>query len=157
MSFLTETIWSEPGSAARLFGVSVGALLVAFAALRRRAWILGRHIARVPIRIHVAGTRGKSTTTRLIAAILRAEGLSVYAKTTGSEPRVLLPDGSEVAVRRFGTPSIREQGRLMAQAARASAEAVVVECMAIRPEMLWASETLFIRATTLVVTNARPD
>jgi poly-gamma-glutamate synthase PgsB/CapB len=37
------------------------------------------------------------------------------------------------------------------------ADAVVVECMAIHPEMIWASETHMVRATTAVLTNARPD
>ena len=49
--------------------------------------------------IHVAGTRGKSTTVRLIAAGLRAGGHRVVAKVTGTQPRIILPDGSE---RRFG-------------------------------------------------------
>ena len=67
---------------------------------------------RIPVRIHVAGTRGKSTTTRLIAAGLRAGGRRVLAKTTGSEPRLILPDGREEDWPRRGPASIREQVRL---------------------------------------------
>ncbi|SVD58206.1 uncharacterized protein METZ01_LOCUS411060, partial [marine metagenome] len=40
-------------------------------------------IAQIPIRIHVNGSRGKSSVTRLIAAGLRAGGLKALAKTTG--------------------------------------------------------------------------
>ncbi|MBP6959699.1 MAG: poly-gamma-glutamate synthase PgsB, partial [Spirochaetia bacterium] len=73
------------------------------------------HCARlkaVPIRILVNGTRGKSTVTRLIAAGLAAAGLRVYAKTTGSAARIILPDLSEREIRKHGTakrrPSIME-------------------------------------------------
>lgn len=154
---LTETIWRESASDARLVVVTLAATMAAVLSLALRGWLLRRHLARIPIRIHVAGTRGKSTTTRLIAAALRSHGLRVYGKTTGCEPRLLLPDGSERPFPRWGCASVREQARLISIAARGGADAVVVECMAIQPEMLWASETLFIQATTLVLTNVRPD
>jgi poly-gamma-glutamate synthase PgsB/CapB len=105
----------------------------------------------------VAGTRGKSTTTRLIAAGLRAGGFRVIAKTTGTEPRLIRPDGSETAWRRRGPASVREQTRFLAEAARIGVDAAVVECMAIRPEMIFASENHLIRATTAVITNVRED
>jgi poly-gamma-glutamate synthase PgsB/CapB len=79
------------------------------------------------------------------------------AKTTGSQPRLILPDGNEEAWPRRGPASVREQVRFFAQAARLGADTVVVECMAIRPEFVWASETHLVRATTAVITNARPD
>ena len=41
----------------------------------------------IPIRIHVNGTRGKSSVTRLIAAGLRAGGKRTFAKTTGTAPQ----------------------------------------------------------------------
>ena len=45
--------------------------------------------SKIPIRIHVNGTRGKSSVTRLIAAGLRAGGKRTFAKTTGTAPRVI--------------------------------------------------------------------
>jgi len=42
-----------------------------------------RQLARIPVRVHVNGTRGKSSVTRLIAAGLRSTGRRVFAKTTG--------------------------------------------------------------------------
>jgi UDP-N-acetylmuramyl tripeptide synthase len=38
----------------------------------------------IPIRVHVNGTRGKSSVARLIAAGLRAGDIRTVAKTTGS-------------------------------------------------------------------------
>lgn len=49
-----------------------------------------RALERIPIRILVNGTRGKTTVTRTIAAALNAAGIRTYAKTTGSEARGLI-------------------------------------------------------------------
>ena len=46
-----------------------------------------RHLKAIPVRIHVNGTRGKSSVTRLIAAGLRQAGMIACAKTTGTLPR----------------------------------------------------------------------
>ncbi len=55
-----------------------------------------------PLKIHVNGTRGKSTVTRLIAAGLRQASLPTVAKTTGSAARLIYPDGSETSWPRRG-------------------------------------------------------
>ncbi|MCP8936915.1 poly-gamma-glutamate synthase PgsB [Alsobacter sp. SYSU M60028] len=156
-AFLLEPVWGEPVASARLLAIAGAALALAVAWLWTRARALRLARERIAVRIHVAGTRGKSTTTRLVAAGLRGSGLAVIGKTTGSEPRLIRADGSEEAIRRLGPPSIREQAWVLRRAAREGADAVVLECMAIQPETLWASETLLVGATTLVVTNARPD
>nr|MBC8415869.1 poly-gamma-glutamate synthase PgsB [Candidatus Cloacimonadota bacterium] len=48
---------------------------------------------RIPVIIHVNGTRGKSSVTSLIAAGLRAGGKKTIAKTTGSAPRLIFENG----------------------------------------------------------------
>ena len=111
----------------------------------------------VPIRIHVNGTRGKSTVTRLIWSALREAGIAAMAKTTGTEPRLLLPDGTERPLQRRAPASIREQLQLLRAARRHHARAIVVECMALDPELQWVSEHRMVRATIGVVTNVRPD
>ncbi len=62
------------------------------------SWAHRRALNRIPIRIHVNGTRGKSSVTRLIAAGLRAGGIRTCAKTTGTLPRMIMPDGTEYPV-----------------------------------------------------------
>src|SRR2546426_6775143 len=82
-------------------------------------WETRRHqrtLARIPVRVHVNGTRGKSSVTRLIAAGLRASGSRVFAKTTGTLARMILPDGSERDVYRVGRPNIIEQTRIVRRA-----------------------------------------
>ena len=67
----------------------------------------------IPVRIHVNGTRGKSSVTRLIAAGLRAGGLRTFAKTTGTAPRVIDAEGIDRIIHRLRRPSIGEQVRLL--------------------------------------------
>ena len=116
-----------------------------------------RRLGRIPIRIHVNGTRGKTSVTRLIAAGLREAGVRCVAKTTGTVPRFILPNGREVPVYRPGGANVIEQKQSVTMAAAQRAEALVVECMALQPQLQWLSESKLVRATHGVITNARPD
>lgn len=116
-----------------------------------------RRLHQIPCRIHVAGTRGKSSVTRLVAAGLRAAGKVTAAKTTGTLPRMILPDGREWPVFRPRGANINEQIRIVATAHGLGAEALVLECMALQPELHWLSEHKMVRATHAIITNARPD
>jgi poly-gamma-glutamate synthase PgsB/CapB len=131
------------------------ASIVAFLLWERRA--CDRALAAVPIRVHVNGTRGKSTVTRLIAGALREAGIRTVAKTTGTAPRLILPDGSERPVRRRAPASIREQLWVLREASRLQARAAVIECMAVDPELQAVCEDRMIRSTIGVITNVRPD
>ena len=116
-----------------------------------RAWR-----ARIPCRVHVHGTRGKSAVVRRLAALLRARGLRVLAKTTGDAPEYILPDGSVSPVRRTGPASIREHVRILRMAAAMRADVLVVEGMALQRENVLTSEHI-LHATHAVITNLRPD
>lgn len=109
------------------------------------------------IRIHVNGTRGKSSVTRLIAAGLRAGGVRTCAKITGTNARMILPDGSEFPVFRASRPNVIEQVRMIRIAAAERAEALVLECMALQPHLQALTELDMLQATHGVITNARPD
>lgn len=116
-----------------------------------------RNVNSIPIRVHVNGTRGKSSVTRLIAAGLRAGGIKTLAKTTGTIPRVILPDGRESSIVRLFGANIIEQKYVFRFAASIKPQAIVVECMAVNPAYQWITERKFVRSTVGVITNVRPD
>ena len=107
--------------------------------------------------VHVNGTRGKSTVSRLIEAGLRAEGLRVFCKTTGTDPMTIDVNGCEEPIRRRGKANIKEQIAILRRAAAQDAQVLVVECMAITPEFQQASQHDILRADIGVITNVRRD
>ncbi len=135
--------------------VTACGVLIALGALE--LFVHHRRLRRIPLRVHVNGTRGKTSVTRLIAAGLREAGIRCVAKTTGTVPRFILPNGREVPVYRPGGPNVIEQKQSVTMAAAQRAEALVVECMALQPHLQWLSEAKLVRATHGVITNARPD
>ena len=116
-----------------------------------------RRLGRIPIRIHVNGTGGKSSVTRLIAVALREAGIKPLAKTTGDCPIVIYPNGREETIRRWGDPRIQEQIKVIKKAAKLNVEAVVVECMAVDCHLQFLCETKMIKSTIGVITNVRQD
>ena len=114
-------------------------------------------INKIPLRIHVNGTRGKSSVTRLIAAGLREGGLRTFAKTTGTAPRVIDADGKDRIIHRLRLPSIGEQVRLLKYFSSERPDVVVMECMAVQPQYQWIAEHQMVRSQIGVITNVRPD
>ncbi len=107
--------------------------------------------------VHVNGTRGKSTTSRLIEAGLRAGGLRVFCKTTGTDPMTIDVEGREELIVRRGKANIKEQLGIMHRAAQQGAEVLVVECMAVQPEFQYAAQHRILKADVGVITNVRRD
>jgi poly-gamma-glutamate synthase PgsB/CapB len=129
--------------------------LLSYLAVERLS--LDRALRRVPRRVAVTGTRGKSSVTRLVAAGLRGAGLRVLAKTTGSKPILIHPDGSETEIVRAGPPSVREQVGLVRLAARRGVDVLVSEMMSIGPECLAVESRRILRPGTLALTNVKLD
>jgi len=118
---------------------------------------LDRNLRQIKIRIHVNGSRGKSSVTRLIAAALRAGGIQTIAKTTGTTPRIIDQEGNETPLYRLGRANIKEQFHVLNLAGRAGTEAIVLECMALQPQLQSISEHRILRSTIGVITNCRED
>ncbi len=116
-----------------------------------------RNLNKIPVRVQVNGTRGKSSVTRLIAAGLRAGGYRVVAKVTGTKPRFIVGDQEEYPVRRLGKANILEELRIVRLACAYRAEALVIECMALVPEYQWIENHRLIKPTHGVITNVRAD
>lgn len=143
---LSEPLWVLAGAWLLV------ALYLAAEALRHR-----RVLRRIPIRIHVNGTRGKTSVVRLIAAGLRAGGRRVCAKTSGTLAAVTDPEGREFPVFRLSQANVIEQLRVIQRVARFRPEAIVVECMALQPQYQSLTELQMVRSTHGVITNLRPD
>jgi len=132
-------------------------ILTVIAALTGEWLVHLRSLRRIPIRIHVNGTRGKSSVTRLIAAGLREAGFSVLGKTTGSDPRILDLEGKDRKIHRLQKPSIGEQVRFLRYFGQFRPGAIVLECMAVQPQYQWVTEQYMVKSTHSVITNARMD
>lgn len=107
--------------------------------------------------VHVNGIRGKSTVTRLIDAGCRGCGLCVLSKTTGTLPVCIGTDNRERPIVRHAPANIREQQRTLRRAVKEGAEVLVVECMAVDPELQYVCEHRILHSDAVVITNVRPD
>jgi poly-gamma-glutamate synthase PgsB/CapB len=136
--------------------VGLGTFLLYLGFLAGERMLLKSARRRLRLVIHVNGTRGKSTVTRMVHAILREAGYQAWGKTTGTEPRLLLPDGGERLIRRLGPANVREQRNKLITAVRGGADALVFECNAVKPELQLVSSA-FLDPDLLVITNARLD
>src|SRR3954467_14118700 len=112
----------------------------------------------IPHRVLINGIRGKSSLTRLCAGALRSGGVVTAAKTTGTAARFIHPDGSEEPVyRRFEIANVAEQVGIVRRAAAYHPGALVVECMAVQPDLQEISQTKLVRSTIGVISNVRMD
>jgi gamma-polyglutamate synthase len=116
-----------------------------------------KRIYSIPIRIHINGTRGKSSVTRLIGAGLRAGNISNITKVTGTFPRLIIEDGTETYIHRKSSANIIEQLDIVKFAAGRKVKALVMECMALQPQYQTITEHQMIHSNICVMTNIRID
>lgn len=135
-----------------LLSIASFVLYLAFERIRLDRW--RRSIPQV---IVVTGTRGKSSVVRMLASVLRADGRGVLAKTTGSSPRLLWPDGTESEIKRRGAASILEQTELLKQAANQNVDCLVAEVMSIHRDNHYVESRQILKPDLVVVTNTWPD
>lgn len=108
-------------------------------------------------RIHVNGIRGKSTVTRIIAGMLREAGYGTIGKSTGTAAAVIRNDGIDQPIVRKGPATILEQIEIVKEWVTDEIDALVIECMALRPEYQHTSETQIVKSNIGVLTNVRED
>jgi poly-gamma-glutamate synthase PgsB/CapB len=116
-----------------------------------------RRVDALEWRIHVNGIRGKSTVTRIIAGMMREAGLTTIAKSTGSFAAVINEDGVDEPIERKGPPTILEQIEVCREYVNSDVDALVIECMALKPEYQSVSERMIVRSNIGVLTNVRED
>lgn len=119
--------------------------------------LLASRLRQISLRICVTGTRGKSSVVRLISACLRESRMLVLAKTTGSKPCLIFPDGEEEEIQRAGQATVLEGKKALGKAIRTGVHAVVLEMMSIRPEALRMEAIQMTKPHILVITNIRED
>lgn len=150
--------WSLEWLAVPAVGTSAAVLLtVAIAVWIRRSRRQAALLAHFEPRILITGSRGKSSTVRLIHAMLRHTGRRPWARVTGTVTEEITPVGDVLGIRRRGQASILELLGTVDRAARGGADALVVECMAVAPALIGAAQTVYVQADIAVVTNVRAD
>lgn len=107
--------------------------------------------------IHINGIRGKSTVSRLIDAGLRAGGYKVFTKTTGTSPRIIDTNTKEFEINRQGKPNIREQIKVINWANKENTEILILECMAVKPDLQYICENKILKSNIVAITNVRED
>lgn len=107
--------------------------------------------------IHVNGVRGKSSVCRMLDAHLRGAGFRVFTKTTGTAPTCIGVDGVERPLARRGSANVKEQLAVIRRARREGAQVLILECMAVKPELQQVSQAQIVQAGVGVITNVRYD
>ena len=137
--------------------ILVAAVLVISGIIEKRQ--IKKAVKEIELRVNVNGIRGKSTATRFITAILNEAGYRVVGKTTGTSARLILWGRrlEENIKRRPVGPNIGEQITVLKKAARMNANALVCECMAVKPEYQVVYQNEIIHGNVVVLTNVVED
>ena len=118
-----------------------------------------KNITSIPVRVNVNGIRGKSTVTRLITGVLQEAGYHTVGKTTGTDARMLYWfDSQEAPIkRRMEGPNIGEQRRVLTKASELKADALVSECMAVKPDYQVVFQEELLKANIGLIVNVLED
>lgn len=139
-----------------ILAISISLLLLIVLGLREKK-NNDINIGKIPIRVNVNGIRGKSTITRLIAAILTEAGYKTVGKTTGTAPRVIYDGKEEEIFRDASGVNIREQLKVIQSSKDYGADALVLECMAVNPDYQKIYQEKMVQANIGVIVNIRED
>lgn len=137
----------------------LGAMLVRSVSIRRS---IERDRRAIPLVIGGWGTRGKSGTERLKAALLQGFGHEVLVKTTGCEAMFIhavpgVPAREIFVYRPYDKATVWEQRDLLRLARRMGARVFLWECMALQPDLVNLLQHQWMRDDLSTITNAYPD
>ena len=138
-----------------IIGISLSIVYILYVIIEKL--LINYYRKKIPLIIHVNGIRGKSTTTRLIDAGLRNCGYKVFSKTTGTVPTIINTNNEDVVIKRLGKANIREQIKMLRKAYKEQADVLVLECMAVNPELQKICEEKILKANITIITNVRMD
>ena len=113
-----------------------------------------KSLQKIPVRILVTGSRGKSSIVRLLSAALSGAGLSVMGRITGVLPREL--NGKEECLILRSGPGSVEEMRWWLRTLPPGLDAVVMENSAVDPELQPLAWN-WLHPGCTVLTNVRPD
>ncbi len=119
-------------------------------------YIYDKRIRQLNIRVLVNGTRGKSSVTEFITAALTASGKNTIGKITGILPSLILSNGTKRIIKRCNGARVHEQFKVVRFASAKKAEALVLECMSISPELQQLESRTF-KPHIYVLTNILND
>jgi poly-gamma-glutamate synthase PgsB/CapB len=139
--------------------VTLAAFLVRGVAIRRS---IENDREAIPLVIGGWGTRGKSGTERLKAALFQGLGHEVLVKTTGCEAMFIhgIPGQTarEVFIYRpYDKATVWEQRDLLSLARSLGARVFLWECMALQPDLVNLLQAQWMRDDYSTITNAYPD
>lgn len=136
--------------------ISLILFFIVLALLIGEAIIINKSARALRLKVHVNGTRGKSSVTKYIAAGFREANLKTYGKVTGEIPSLILNDGKIEEIKRKGPARVQEQFNIIRKAKKNHIDALVLECMSIDPA-LQRVESNFYKPHIYVITNIRDD
>jgi poly-gamma-glutamate synthase PgsB/CapB len=140
--------------------------LAALALFLGRHWFLNRSMRRARGQFSLVvggwGTRGKSGTERLKAALMSALGYNLFSKTTGCEAMFLhapsfRPTRELFLYRSYDKATIWEQRNVVRIAHRLGAEVFLWECMGLNPAYVKILQRHWMRDDIATITNTYPD
>ena len=148
-----------------LFDLSVFTALAIAGVVGHHVWInmqMRRNRNAIPLVVGGWGTRGKSGTERLKAAMFNAQGYSVVSKTTGCEAMFLYsPPQGELRemflFRPYDKATIWEQFNVVRIARKLGCEVFLWECMALTPSFVRLLQRSWMRDDIITLTNTFPD
>jgi poly-gamma-glutamate synthase PgsB/CapB len=130
-------------------------LILLFCLLIIEKRMIQKSIRYMSLRVHVNGTRGKSSVTEYVAAGILSSRPEVMAKITGIIP-CEIHNGVKKIIDRNGVARLQEQIDILRLAFRKKVKTMVMECMSIAPELQRLEGSVF-QPHIYVITNIRDD